>query len=132
MNIAPLMAEGFLVIAHTLTALLAVGLGAIQFIMPKGTTSHRMIGYSWVSLMAVVALSSFGIFSFRILGPFSPIHLLSALTLFFLVYSIYHIRRGNVEHHKQSMMGMYFGGLLIAGALTLIPGRTLHQVVFGS
>jgi uncharacterized membrane protein len=29
------------------------------------------------------------------------------------------------------MLGLYFGGLLIAGGLTLIPGRLLHRVFFG-
>jgi len=29
------------------------------------------------------------------------------------------------------MLGVYFGGLVIAGALTLLPGRLLHRVFFG-
>jgi uncharacterized membrane protein len=29
------------------------------------------------------------------------------------------------------MLGLYFGGILIAGGFTLIPGRLLHHVFFG-
>ena len=30
------------------------------------------------------------------------------------------------------MLGVYIGGILIAGSLTLLPGRIMHAVVFGS
>jgi uncharacterized membrane protein len=33
--------------------------------------------------------------------------------------------------HKWAMLGLYFGGLLIAGSLTFMPGRLMHQLVFG-
>jgi uncharacterized membrane protein len=29
------------------------------------------------------------------------------------------------------MLGVYFGGILIAGALAFAPGRIMHQIVFG-
>jgi uncharacterized membrane protein len=29
------------------------------------------------------------------------------------------------------MLGVYIGGLLIAGSLTLLPGRIMHMVFFG-
>ncbi len=30
------------------------------------------------------------------------------------------------------MIGVYIGGMLVAGSLTLLPGRLLHAVVFGN
>jgi uncharacterized membrane protein len=30
------------------------------------------------------------------------------------------------------MIGVYVGGMLIAGSLTLLPGRMLHALVFGN
>jgi len=30
------------------------------------------------------------------------------------------------------MIGVYVGGMLIAGSLTLQPGRMLHALVFGN
>jgi uncharacterized membrane protein len=29
------------------------------------------------------------------------------------------------------MIAVYIGGMLIAGSLTLLPGRIMHAVVFG-
>ena len=29
------------------------------------------------------------------------------------------------------MLGVYIGGILIAGSLTFLPGRIMHAVVFG-
>jgi uncharacterized membrane protein len=30
------------------------------------------------------------------------------------------------------MLGVYVGGILIAGAFTFLPGRLMYQVVFGN
>ena len=37
----------------------------------------------------------------------------------------------NIAAHKASMRGMYFGGLMIAGLLTFIPGRIVYRMFFG-
>jgi uncharacterized membrane protein len=41
------------------------------------------------------------------------------------------VRRGNISGHRNAMLGLYVGGLLIAGGFTLFPGRLLHRVFFG-
>jgi uncharacterized membrane protein len=33
--------------------------------------------------------------------------------------------------HKRSMLGVFIGGLLIAGNLAFLPGRIMHAVAFG-
>ena len=116
---------------HTYCALLSILIGAIQFMRKKGGSSHRLFGRIWVGLMAIVALSSFAIFEIRLLGPFSPIHLLSLLTLGTLVVAIQAARAGHIQRHKQALASLYGFGLVLAGAFTLIPGRILHQVLFG-
>ena len=116
---------------HTYCALLSILIGAIQFMRKKGGSSHRLFGRIWVGLMAIVALSSFAIFEIRLLGPFSPIHLLSLLTLGTLVVAIQAARAGNIQRHKQALASLYGFGLVLAGAFTLVPGRILHQVLFG-
>jgi len=45
---------------------------------PKGTRNHRTLGYIWVGLMVIVAFSGLYIHVLKLVGPFSPIHLLSA------------------------------------------------------
>ena len=80
--------------------------------------------------MAIVALSSFAIFEIRLFGPFSPIHLLSLLTLGTLVVAIQAARAGNIQRHKQALASLY-GGLTLGWGVHLVPGRILHQVLFG-
>ena len=66
---------------HAYAAFLAVILGGIQLTRPKGTGSHKYLGYSWVLLMLWVSISSFWIQTIKIIGPFSPIHFLSIFTI---------------------------------------------------
>ena len=102
-GLAPLLAEGPVVVAHASAALIALGLGAAQLYGPKGTRGHRRLGRLWAALMAAVALSSFAIFQLRLIGPFSPIHALSVYTLFCLAYAIRAARSGNIEGHRKAM-----------------------------
>jgi len=48
-----------------------------------------------------------------------------------LPMGIYAIRRRNVENHRRTMTGLYFGGLIVAGALTFLPGRLMFAMFFG-
>jgi uncharacterized membrane protein len=64
----------------------AFALGIVQFAAPKGTLPHRTIGWIWVLLMFAVAISSFWIHEIRLVGPFSPIHLLSIFAPIMLVW----------------------------------------------
>ena len=64
-------------------------------------------------------------------GQFSLIHLFIPLTLFSVFGALWYARRGNIRGHRYSMLGLYFGGLLLVGRLTLISGRLLHRVFFG-
>lgn len=116
------------ILIHVLTALLAVLAGTVLMLLKKGTRLHRFLGRSWVALMAITALVSFGIQS---RGHFSWIHLLSVLTLVVLVMAIRAIRQGKVSAHLGYMRGAYIG-LMVAGAFTLLPGRMLGKLVWGT
>src|SRR5262249_5934000 len=105
--------------------------GIVQLARVKGTTSHRGLGYLWVGLMLIVALSSFWIHELRLWGPWSPIHLLSILTLAMLPLGIYYARRHVVRGHKLTMLGMVTRALVIAGIFTFAPGRIMSRVLFG-
>ena len=116
---------------HTFAALAAFGLGVLQFARAKGTPSHRIFGFVWVALMMAVAASSFAISTIRQFGPFSLIHVLSAWTLVITPYAVLQARRGNIAAHRQAMISLFAGALVLAGLFTLAPGRILHDVVFG-
>ncbi len=104
MNWQALWNDGAVISVHALVALLAMGAGAIQLLAPKGTITHKTLGYVWVGAMGVVAVSSFWIHEFQWFGPFSIIHVLSLLVLATLIYSIRAIRPGSVTAHRNSMI----------------------------
>ena len=86
----------------------------------------------WVALMAVVAASSFWIHQIRLVGPFSPIHLLSIFTLVMLPLAVWRARTHRAADHRRIMILLFTGALVVAGLFTLVPGRIMHQVFFGA
>ena len=116
---------------HAIMAIVAVILGGIQLSMKKGGPIHKLLGRIWVGLMLFVAISSFFIHEIKLWGVYSPIHLLSFLTIFTLGVGIYFVRVGNVKRHKQLMIATYFFALIVAGFFTLYPGRVMHQILIG-
>ncbi|TVQ97781.1 MAG: DUF2306 domain-containing protein [Desulfovibrionales bacterium] len=131
MDLAPLNNANWIIQIHTYTAILAFILGIYQFFASKGGLVHRRIGYLWVGLMIIVALSSFGIFQLRIIGPFSPIHLISIYVCIVTPLAVLAARRHQIPIHRANMIGLFVGGLVVAGGFTFIPGRIMHAVFLG-
>ncbi|WP_315774927.1 MULTISPECIES: DUF2306 domain-containing protein [unclassified Bradyrhizobium] len=131
MSFAPLLAAEPAVLLHAVAAMTAFALGLVQFAAPKGTLLHRTIGWIWGALMAAVAVSSFWIHTIRLVGPWSPIHLLSLYTLAVLPLAVWAAHRHRVAAHRRAMITLFSGALVIAGLFTLLPGRIMHKVVFG-
>ncbi len=131
MTLAPLLAAPAVIQWHAFAALSAFALGAVQLAAPKGTIPHRLFGWIWATLMLAVIVSSFFIHTIRLWGPWSPIHLLSLFTLIMLPLAVLRARRHDVERHRRAMTSLFIGALVIAGVFTLLPGRIMHEVVFG-
>ena len=131
MNAAAFASAPGVVQLHIVVALAAIVLGAVQFARPKGTEPHRALGRAWVAAMAVLAFSGFFIHELRLWGMWSPIHLLSAATLALLAVAVWTARTGRIERHRRMMKGLYVFALLVTGAFTLLPGRLMHEIVFG-
>src|SRR3954470_2303833 len=107
MSLAPLLDAAPAIPLHAFAAMAAFALGIVQFAAPKGTLPHRTLGWIWVALMALVAISSFWIHQIhqiRLLGPWSPIHLLSIFTPIMLVLGMFYARRHNVRGHRITMI----------------------------
>ena len=132
MSLAPLLDAVPQIPIHAFAAMAALVLGIAQLAAPKGTLPHRTLGWIWVLLMATVAMSSFWIHQIRLLGPWSPIHLLSIFTLVTLPIAVWRARRHDVADHRRIMILLFSGALVVAGGFTLLPGRIMHAVVFGS
>ena len=126
-----LLAEAHPIPLHAIAAMIAVILGGMQLYMKKGGAMHKLLGRIWVGLMLVVSVSSFFIHEIKLWGAYSPIHLLSLWTIFSLGLAIYFVRVGNIKRHKQVMLALYGFALILTGFFTFMPGRVMHQIVFG-
>ena len=82
-------------------------------------------------MMMAVAASSFFIHELNQWMGFSWIHLLSIFVLINVPLAVIHARRGKVTAHRFAMVATFAGGLVIAGLFTLLPGRIMHQAIFG-
>jgi len=131
MNLEPIASAPLAIKIHLATVLPAFAIGTWQiFFSTKGSRYHRLLGAIYLALMTVTAITTFFIRSINP-GHLSLIHLFIPLTLFGVFGALWNIRRGNIKGHRNAMLGLYFGGILIAGGFTLLPGRLLHHVFFG-
>jgi uncharacterized membrane protein len=130
MTLEPLLSASPAIIMHAFAAMAAFGIGLVQIAGPKGTTTHRILGWGWVAIMLTVAISSFWIQGMKQFGNFSWIHGLSILVLIMLPLAVLAARRHRVSAHKKTMISLFLGALVIAGLFTLLPGRIMHDVLF--
>ena len=131
MSLAPLLNADLAIQVHAFAAMAAFALGVVQLAAPKGTLPHRTVGWIWVVLMVIVSATSFWIHDLRVWGPWSPIHLLSIFTLAMLPLAVLLARRHQVARHRNAMIAIFTGALVIAGVFTFVPGRIMHAVAFG-
>ncbi len=104
------------------------------FFSRKGAPFHRALGYVYLTLMTITSIAALFVQSLMPNGPFfgfSPIHLFVPLTLLGVAGALRGAWTHNIAMHRRSMLGVYIGGLLIAGSLAFLPGRIMHTVLFG-
>jgi uncharacterized membrane protein len=131
MSLAPLLSAAPAIQLHAFAAMAAFALGLVQLAAPKGTLPHRSLGWIWVALMVAVSVSAFFIHEIRLWDPWSPIHLLAIFTLVMLPLAVLHARRHATQRHRNAMISIFLGALVIAGLFTFLPGRIMHAVAFG-
>ena len=132
MSLDTLLSAPLQIQIHAAAALAAMVLGGAVLVLRKGTPLHKALGRTYAALMFVVASSALFINEIRLVGPFSPIHIFVLLTYISLAMAIWHIRSGRVAQHRAWMVSLYFGALVLTGAFTLLPGRRMHEVLFGA
>jgi uncharacterized membrane protein len=134
MILEPLLTAPAAVQLHVATVLPAFAIGTWQiFVSHKGAPLHRAMGYVFLGLVTIAAVSAIFIHQLMPRAPFgfSPIHLLVIVTLAGVVGALRGAWTHNVRLHGRSMIGVYVGGLVIAGSLAFLPHRIMHRVVFG-
>jgi len=119
---------------HLATVLPAFAIGALQLFRRKGTPSHKFLGRLYMVMMLTTGLITLVMSAEvgpRFLNHFGFIHAFSFLTLFNVPAAYLAARRGDLKAHRGLMLGLYLGGILIAGAFAFSPGRMLHEWLFG-
>jgi len=119
---------------HLATVIPAFAIGALQMFRRKGTPTHKLLGKIYMILMLATGLITLVMpaeVGPRFLNHFGFIHAFSFLALFNVPTAYLAARRGNIKTHRALMLGLYFGGILIAGAFAFSPDRMLHEWIFG-
>lgn len=75
---------------------------------------------------AVVTLFMAAEVGLSLLGHFGFIHLFSVLVIYSVPAAYRAAKQKNVKAHRLNMIGVYVGGILIAGGFAFTPGRLLH------
>ncbi|WP_405236010.1 DUF2306 domain-containing protein [Lentisalinibacter orientalis] len=124
---------------HWATAVIAFCLGAAVLASRKGTATHITMGVIYVTLMLATSVAAFFIRNGEVSGleyltlkGMTWIHVFIPVTLYGVIGGLYGILvQEDRRAHKWPMVSSYFGALVIAGALTFIPGRRMHLFFFG-
>jgi len=127
---APILQAPLSVQVHVAGVTVAMVVGIVIFTLPKGTGFHRLLGWTWVSSMIIVAATSVAMIADFNNGV-NALHAFTAITVVSLWAGLTGIRRGDVRQHAASMTGLYVGGLIIAGVFAFIPGRIMWNAFFG-
>ena len=115
---------------HLGTILLALALTPVLLLKARGTGQHRQLGWAWSLAMFSTAAGSFFIRKTTGSG-WSPIHVLSGLTVVLVPWLVMRARRHDVPGHRRGVRGTVTGALLIAGFFTLPFGRMLGRWLLG-
>lgn len=126
----PLLIAPVQIQIHVLTAVISIFLGPFALFRKRRDRLHKVFGYVWVAAMALTALTSLFIFELRLIGLFSPIHLLSLVTLAALFKAVHFARHRQIANHRQAMQGLSFWALAITLFFTVAPGRIMSKIFF--
>lgn len=132
-DLTPALTAPWPIKIHLITVIPAFVIGTyLIFFSTKGAPAHRALGWIYLSLMSATAVTTLFIHAVNPHGfwGLSPIHLFVPLTIWGVFGAITGARTHNIKRHRGSMIGLYIGGLLIAGSLAFLPGRIMHQVFF--
>jgi uncharacterized membrane protein len=131
MNWQLIFREPLAIQIHLATVIPSFFLGTwLIFISTKGGRLHRILGSLYLILMTITSIAAAFVRSLNP-GHLSWLHIFVPITLFGVISAIWRIRNHDVIGHKLAMLGVYFGGLIIAGALTFVPGRLMYRLFFG-
>ena len=119
---------------HLVTILPAFFIATWLLFRRKGTANHRLLGKIYMVLVlfsAALTLLMPARVGPTIFGHCGFIHGLGVMAFYSIFMGWRAIKAKDIRRHKRAMVGLYVGGMLIAGGFTLMPGRLLHGWIFG-
>ena len=117
---------------HAAAGVLAFVLGTTVMVRRKGGRWHKRIGKAWIATMVTLAVSGLFIHQVRMWGIWSPFHLFVPVTLASCWWAVWTIRQRDLKAHASTMIGLYCGGVLVAGGMTFAPGLLMHRIFIGA
>ena len=130
MTFDPFLTASTQIQLHIIAGLLAVGLGPLAIYRSRRDRLHKVVGYTWVSAMFVLAFGSLFIPSFASPIHFGLLHGLALFALWSLWQGLRDAIRGDYAAHQATFRSLYWNGLIIAGAFNFLPGRTINLAFF--
>ena len=121
-----------LVLLHLASVTAAFLIGSYLMLVRKGTPVHRALGKTYMLLMlgtAIVALLMPAAHPY-LFDHFGLLHLFVLPVAYYVPSAYAAVRRGDIRRHRNSMIGLYIGALVIAGLFAFTPGRLLHRWFF--
>ena len=131
MQLTPLIA------LHMGCAIAATAVGPIALWARRGGTAprpslHRAAGYAFTLLMLGAAISAIFIRDWRLPNwhGYTLIHLLVPLTFASLAGAFVALAQRRIARHSKIMRSLYLGACVTAGLFTLLPGRSLGNLLW--
>lgn len=121
---------------HTSFAVLAMIFGAVVVLRPKGTRSHRSIG--WIYVTSMLGLNITALMIYRLFGGFGPFHVAAVVSLLGILTGMYFVilrPTKNWLSMHYSFMSWAYVGLLAAAASetgTRVPAFHFWWAVAGA
>jgi len=112
-----------LVLIHLASVVAAMPIGLLLLIGLKGAGRHRTLGWTWVGLVAVGAVSSFFLRDLAGGGGFSGFHIATAIVAVLLPFAVLAARTHRVRWHAALMVYLLFG-IVSTGLFAVYPGFT--------
>jgi uncharacterized membrane protein len=126
LNLDALAAAPAATLIHAIAILVLVIAGWILLALPKGNRRHRTLGWTWVSGMVLMGLSSIAVPHG---DSWVAAYLGGGSALVLLGFGVYFIRTGRARNHARTM-AMLMIALVLMTMLAFLPGRLLHEVFF--
>lgn len=119
---------------HLFLLLISFLIATYIMIAPKNTNKHKKLGSVYMALMLIATIIS--LFIEARLGPtlfnhFGVLHLLSLFMLYIIPKAYMAQKEGNIKLHRNIMIGIYVGTIVVTIVFSLTPTILLNDWIFG-